>query len=457
MAQKNTPNQFTLAEVLQCPHCANAHALNNESLLCTSCNTQYFTLSDDIPCLFPAGVHHKTLWQHQAAIMQHQGQQGLAQVEETLSRYDLTPETQSRLTDTYEAMRTGQATLLQLLADAGIKPKTHEGLGNAGNLAQYYDVMLRDWGWPSEENAKALTQVLATLPKDYRAKRILVLGAGTARLSWDLHCALSPDCTVALDSNPVLLTVANTLIRKRQPIALAEFKVFPQGGKAGTHIWPLQPPMEDSALSANWFALGANAWHAPLQSHSFDLVVTPWFIDVNGADVRDTIGVVSRLLAPGGRWLNTGPLLFPRHLPIEQKYPHTEIRNFLALAGFSLETESLTEAIHLDSPLDVRKQKEQVWTFCAVSPKSTAVSTLTLGQQPPWLVMHHLPITSYAYVSQQQHPLIDAILSLIDGQRSINDIAAHIAPHIPDTMTPKDAVVTLLGQILNEMAQSVRQ
>lgn len=334
-----------------------------------------------------------------------------------------------------------------------MEPKLQEGMGNAGNLSEYYDIILRDWAWPGPENSQALERAVACLPEGLNTKRMLVLGAGAARLSWDLHCALQPDCTVALDSNPLLLIVADTLIRKRQAIELAEFKTFPQLGKEVTRTWSLQPPQDDAALTASWFALGANAWRAPLQPNSFDLIVTPWFIDVNGGDVRDTIGVISQLLAPGGRWLNTGPLLFTRHLPLEQKYQDSEIRDFLDLAGFSIETESVTEADHLDSPLEVRKQHEQLWTFCAKSPAQTPTSTLALSGQPPWLIMHHLPVTEHAYVSVQQHPLIEAILALIDGKRSINDIAELIAPHLPKGVTPKDVVVTLLGQILREMPE----
>lgn len=448
-----SPNIKAPSKLLQCPNCGSdaQSGFSLDTLLCSSCNTQYFNLNG-VPCLFPAGEYHKTIWQHQAAIMQAQGQQGLAHVEEAVSRYDMTARTRERLADTFSALDASQAIILQLLARAGVEPKLQEGMGNAGNLSEYYDLLLRDWAWPGSENSKALEGALACLPENLEAKNILVLGAGAGRLSWDLHSALKPKCTVALDSNPVLLIVADTLVRKRQAIELAEFKTFPQVDQAVTRTWSLQPPQDPADLSASWFALGANAWRAPLKPKSFDLIVTPWFIDVNGGDVRDSIGVVSQLLAPGGRWLNTGPLLYSRHLPLEQKYQDTEIREFLALAGFSMETESVTETDHLDSPLEVRKQHEQVWTFCAKGPEQTPNAALVLGEPPPWLIMHHLPVSKHPYVTAQKHPLIDTILALIDGQRSINDIAAQVEPHFPEGIIAKDAVVTLLGQILGEMS-----
>lgn len=452
----NTSNvNFSSIELLQCPNCGSGvgQGLSADTLVCTTCNTKHFSLGG-IPCLFPAGEHHRAIWQHQAGMMQAQGQQGLVQVQEAVSRYDLTAQTRERLVDTFAALEASQAMTLALLAGAGVEPKLDEQMGqmNPGDLAEYYDLILRDWAWEGRENQDALDRVLSVLPEDIEPKRVLVLGAGAGRLSWDMHCALRPQCTVALDSNPLLLIVADRLIRQQQSIELAEFKTFPQIDKDVTRTWLMQPPQDADGLRESWFALGANAWRAPLQPGTFDLIVTPWFIDVNGGDVRDTIALVSHLLAPSGRWVNTGPLLFTRHLPMEQKYQASEIKEFIAMSGFAIESESVNEADHLDSPLEARKQHEQLWTFCAKGPEEQPRTGFVAGEVAPWLIMHHLPVPEHDYATAQQHPLIDAILALIDGTRSINDITVQIAPHIPEGISPKDAVVTLLGQILNEMA-----
>ena len=424
-----------------------------DTLLCATCTTQYFALGQ-VPCLFPAGVQHKSIWQHQAATMQAQGRQGLAQVQEAVSRYDLTDRTRERLIDTFATLEASQAVTLALLAKAGIEPSGNPQLAqmNAGDLAEYYDLILRDWAWPTEENNAALTRITHILSDRVKPQRILMLGAGAGRLSWDLHCEYRPEISVALDSNPLLLIVADTLIKQRRSFELSEFKTFPQMEKKLNQTWAIEPPVDEGNLRDSWFALGANAWNPPLQPSSFDLIVTPWFIDVNGGDVRDTIGLISHLLAPGGRWVNSGPLLFTRHLPLEQKYHSDEIRDFIRLSGFELEQESVTQVDHLDSPLEVRKQHEQLWTFSAKAPKNPLKQAFQPGAEIPWLIMHHLSIPQYAYQPSQQHPLIHAILDLIDGQRSINEISLLIAPHIPEGITPKDAVVTLMGQIVSEMA-----
>jgi N2227-like protein len=447
------PLDFGPVDVLQCPACGKDLASDGQvASVCAACHAHYFSLGG-VPCLFPAGIHHKDIWQHQTGLMQQRGEDGLAQLHETLARYDLTPTTRDRLVESVAALEMSQSVTLALLASAGIEPKVQASMGNMnpGDLAEYYDLILRDWAWPGGENSAALERVLARLPQTQKPKRILVLGAGAGRLSWDLHCALKPEFTVALDSNPLLLIVADRLIRQRESIELAEFKLFPQIGCDVTQTWTLQPPDDPDHLRERWFALGANAWWAPLRSASFDLVITPWFIDVNGGDVRDTIALVSRLLAPEGTWINSGPLLFTRHLPLDLKYQAREIREFLAMSGFVLESEEVVEADHLDSPLEVRKQHEQLWTFAARAPEVGWTPSAISGDTPAWLVMHHLTIPKRPLVTQEEHPLIDAIVAMVDGTHSINDITAHIAPHIPKEISPKDAVVTVLGEIVAKM------
>ncbi len=457
--------------LLACAHCGTAAeaGLDPATLTCTACQAQYFALAQ-VPCLFPSGTHQRVVWQHQVAVMQAQGQQGLAQLQEAMSRYDLTDSTLERLIAVFEATRDGQQATLQLLEQAGLSPLYNEHMAqmDVGDLAEYYELILRDWAWGDEpcrhfdvsENTAALQRVLAvcrdgSLSADVMSgANVLVVGAGAGRLSWDLHVSLRPACTIALDSNPLLLSLANALVRQQQTLQLSGTALFPQSARPAAGSWTLRPPLDPQGLRDRWFALGADAWHMPFQRGSFDLIVTPWFMDVNGGDVRDLIGLFGQLLKPGGRWVNSGPLLFTRQLPFYQKYHHDEIREFLALAGFALEAERLDDTVHLASPLEARAQHEELWSFCAQAPRQTGQSGQLEGVQAPWLVMHHLAVPQTNFSPPEQHPLIDAILSLVDGQKSINDIAQIIAPHLPADITPKDAVVTLFGQMLEAQEDS---
>lgn len=456
---KQYPEHFIAS--ICCPNCGSGaqEGFQFATLQCSRCGTDHFSLGD-VPCLFPAGAHHKLIWQHQTATMQYMAQQGLAALHESLSRYDLTLATRQRLSEIKTASQLNLDAILALLHKHGIDPLPNEQLGqmNPGDLSEYFDLLLRDWAWDSTtnanpENATAFERTLTAIQQlPTKPTRILVLGAGAGRLSWDLHVHLKPEYTLALDTNPLVLAAADELVHQRNNIAIGEFKNFPQIGFQHAQSWLLEPPLDPDNLRATWFPLGANVWQLPFARESFDLIITPWFIDVNGGDVRDLIAVIHEKLMPDGHWLNSGPLLFTRHLPVQLKYSATEIKEFMSLAGFTLIEESIANTDYLRSPLEARFRQEQVWTFSAAKNTSPAQTPAIKGVLATWLVMHHLAIPQSNYSSNDSHPLIDAILSLVDGNRSINDICYEIGPHLPQDVPVKDVVVTLFGQILSEQS-----
>ena len=446
-------------DCIQCPHCGSntQQGFDIETLCCSTCGTEQFYLGD-IPCFFPSGIHHKVIWQHQTACMQHMAQQGLDTLQEALSRYDLTDKSRARLIDIQTANKINFESILALLQKNGIDPIPNEQLSqiNPGDMSEYFDLIFRDWAWdstvtPHNENALALAktiEAIAALPAT--PKRILVLGVGAGRLSWDLHTQLKPEFSVALDSNPLLLAVAGELVYNQQPLSLSEFKIFPQINHPNAQHWKIDAVQDTDNLRNTWQLLGADVWQLPFSKKAFDLIITPWFIDVNGGDLRDLIGIIDNLLIDGGHWINSGPLLFTRHLPTQFKYTAEEIKEFIALSGFNFNSEKISVADHLLSPIEARYRKEQVWTFSATKQKSKPEPH---SGTPAWLIMHHLPIPKINFTCQDSHPLIDIILEKVDGILSINDMCFEIAMHIPEGIAVKDVVVTLFGQILSEKAQ----
>ena len=448
-----------LTGCIQCPQCSSTtqQGFDLDKLHCSHCGTQHFSLGD-VPCLFPAGAHHKLIWQHQTATLQYMAHQGLAALQESLSRYDLTNTSRQRLTDIQTANQINLESILTLLQKHGVTPAANEQLGqmNPGDMSEYFDLVFRDWAWdstekPNQENASALQrimQIIAALPE--KPKRILVLGAGAGRLSWDIHTRLKPEFTVALDSNPLLLATASELIYNQNPLTFGEFKNFPQINFPVTRNWTLNAVNDSERLRDSWFLMGANVWQLPFTKNAFDLIITPWFIDVNGGDVRDLIGLIHEQLTDNGHWINSGPLLFTRHLPTQLKYTSAEIKEFIELSGFTFNSEAINNAGYLISPLEARFREEQVWTFSA---QKKIPSKETIIQTQAWLIMHHLPIPNINFICQDSHPLIDIILEKVDGIRSINDMCYEIAMQIPEGIAVKDVVVTLFGQIISDQAQ----
>ena len=103
------------------------------------------------------------------------------------------------------------------------------------NPTEYYHHILRDWAWdavPSRHfkthvNDANLQRVLNVWPNPTPGK-MLFLGAGAGRLSWDLHRVLKPEFTIAADINPFLLSCAHSLIKARESITLPELYTYPK-------------------------------------------------------------------------------------------------------------------------------------------------------------------------------------------------------------------------------------
>jgi hypothetical protein len=448
--------------MLVCPICATEIVAPH----CEGCNSTFFSLGE-IPCLFTTGLQQKHLWQHQMAMMESQGADALEHMEYILQGYDVSALTRSRLEQAYAAMRESLDVIMGQLRGTGLQSQHNELFEQmtVDNPTEYYHHILRDWAWDAEPskhfkthvNDANLQRVLDVWPVPQPGK-MLFLGAGAGRLSWDLHKILKPEFTIASDINPFLLACAQSLIKHRKSITLPELYTYPQIGFPYSKSWLMPSPEDPQQLHKSWFALGADVWNMPLKEGSIDTVVTSWLLDVTGGDVKDLIAVVNYLLKPGGYWINTGPLLYSGQLNFDLKYSAEEILDFADMAGFDLQQQSVEEVAHMASPLNARYHHEQVWSFSArkrvearaLPPPRLVEEWLT----PPWLIMHHQPVPDMDFQCQIGHEFIAQVLSLVDGKRSIYLIAQLVQPTLPEGVDAKEAVVALFGQILEQMART---
>lgn len=450
-------------DILICPVCA----ASLTSTHCEGCNNDYFTLAG-IPCVLPAGLQQKALWQHQMAMMNEQGAKALAHIDNQLQGFDVTAATRDRLELSYAAMEQSLHQIMQLLVDGGLNPEFDARFdqSDVDNPTEYYHHVLRDWAWDeqasehftSHANDANLQRVLSVWP-DPKPGRMLVLGAGAGRLSWDLHATLNAELTFASDINPFLLASAQRLIKERQSFTLPELYTYPQIGYPYAKAWVMNPPSDEHNQHQQWFALGADVWNMPLKKHSVDTIVTSWLLDVTGGDIKDLISVIAYLLTPGGRWINTGPLLYSRNLSFDKKYSAQEILEFADLAGFELQGEAVDEIAHMVSPLNARYHHEQILSFNMLKRQEAPVpikpSNTAAWLTPGWLVLHHLPIPKIAFECERGHEFIGRVLDLVDGERSVYLISQLVQSSLPEGVNAKEAVVALFGQVLAGMAAKV--
>jgi SAM-dependent methyltransferase len=433
----------TLRHLLQCPVCA--HEL--ESMLCANCQTEFFNFGG-IASFMPAGKWQLPLWQHQLAVSNQQAQLGLDAMHAMLERADLVPSTYLRIQESLSIAQASNQSINELMHDAGISAQHDEQFAhlNLGPISEYYHHILQDWAWESDVIEQRLTPILAAFnPTEVGA--VLVLGAGAGRLSWELHKTWGAQITLATDINPLLLAVSHKLIKQREPFNFYELNSFPQIHLplCANYLITPTPDLEDK--QQNWFAMAADVWHMPIKPNSLDVILTAWFIDVHGGDNRVLISHIQQWLKPGGVWINSGPLLYPKAAPLEFKYGRDDLLELIELAGLELISEQINDHPHLKSPINARQQTEQVWTFCVC--KSAELNPRSNPSLPPaWLIYHHLPVPKISTPPQQSHPLIDRIIALADGAHSIDLICALTAPFTPEGLDPKTMVVEVLNELL---------
>ena len=301
--------------------------------------------------------------------------------------------------ETYLAMRT------RLPADQG--------------LNTYYANIHRDWAWGDEENQASLKQIQAVLHDHADLGNVLVLGAGAGRLAYDLHTNMHCTATVAMDFNPLLMLVAQAMADGKQ-LTLYEFPIAPLALEDDAVLRKLsapQPAGEDFHL-----VLG-DALRPPFPENSFDTVVTPWLIDIITEDFPTLAARINRLLKKEGRWVNFGSLAFSNARRADRHSPE-EVKAIVAENGFSDPYVSQATIPYMCSPASRHGRQERVFTFSAYKERN-AKKPERHKALPDWIVKGSDPVPLTASFRQQAMTtqIYSFIMSLIDGRRSIKDMA----------------------------------
>jgi SAM-dependent methyltransferase len=263
--------------------------------------------------------------------------------------------------------------------------------------------------------------------------RVLVIGAGACRLAYDLHMTREAKATLALDIDPIALGAASKII-SGQAITLTELRSNAvELGRLSAAARLVAP----RGRATSFDFLLADGLAPPLRDGAFDTVLTPWFIDLVPPDLRDFMGVVRRVLRPGGRWLNYGPLLYPLDRTPSCRFSWEEILELVRLAGFRVDSMFDGQVHYAHSPLTRRGRIEQVFAFSAERTEGPPE-----GARPPaWLVHPWLPVPDFEGRASFAHENAGfvAILALVDGRRSIDELADAILARTR-TESPRAAV-----------------
>ena len=415
-----------LDSLLACPRCDNALKSNQGAYSCGGCQVDFPNL-EDIPFLFAEPAATLGEWRARMNMEVQRLEHEAERHARALDGPELLEPTRRRLEHQRMANSDHARRLRQLLEPlgAGTEAAAFETylslrtrLPGSQGLSTYYANIHRDWCWGEKENLVCADIVAGVLGTS--VGNLLVPGSGGSRLAYDLHRRSKAQLTVALDFNPLLMLLARRLVHGAV-IQLWEFPLAPNSIADTAVLRSLQAP---EPIDDRFHFVIADALRAPFQPGSFDTILTPWVTDILPVDFDQLCVRINRLLKPGGRWVNFGSLVFDRPDPA-RNYSAEEVGDWLQKTGFAAVNFQEDRIPYMCSPSSRHGRTETVVTFSArkqadapAIPRHTAL--------PEWLVRNSEPVPLLpAFQSQALSTRVHAfVMAMIDGQRSIADMAA---------------------------------
>lgn len=404
----------SLEAVAVCPRCGSPLARDEGAF---TCGAHHFPDLGPVPCLLSDPGLARRVWGAQLEMVHREADASLATFEAELRRPALLASTRARLQAQKELVIRARAEIDGLLAPLGIvRGAGHEPSGY--RPLSILHTAHRDWSWPaSDENARA-AEMVAKVIDGRGVGRMLVAGAGACRLAYDVHRAHGAELTVAIDLDPLSMWIAHRVVRgERVPLVETRANASELDRLSAERV--LEAP---GGPVDHLHAVIADALAPPFAPGAFDTLLTPWFLDVGPQDLRDFVGVADRMLAPGGRWVHFGPLLYPTERAAACRYSRQEIFDLAELAGFEIERSTAAVLEYGRSPLTERGRLEPCLAFAA---RKVGQPRSREGDPPAWMVLPHLPVPDFASRGLL-HPTsasARAILELIDGRRGVDAIA----------------------------------
>jgi len=421
-----------LATLLACPRCDKSPLEStDDGWHCKACNVEFPSLNG-IPWMFAEPQATLGEWRGRLQFALQQLGHEVAGLEQELKLDDLHSLTRRRLERYKKAVEDHRRKLGKLLKPIEVQSNygSYESylalrtrLPADQGLNTYYANVHRDWSWGDEENSASLKQIQSVLHDHAELGKVLVLGAGAGRLAYDIHRSLNCTTTVAMDFNPLLVLVAQAVTRGEK-LKLYEFPIAPKSLEDDAVLRPLTAP---EVTDDRFHLILGDALRAPFADQSFDTVVTPWLIDIITEDLPELAARINNLLVDNGRWVNFGSLAFssPQR---SRRYSPEETKAIVAENGFSDPYVSQKTIPYMCSPASRHGRQEKVFSFSAYKERQVKKPE-RYKALPDWIVTGKDPVPlSPSFRTQAMTTQIYSfMMSLIDGKRSIKDMASVLA------------------------------
>lgn len=449
-----------LANLLACPRCDKTPLTDNDGrYACSACKIDFPSI-EGIPWLFAEPQAALGEWRNRLHFsLQNIGQE-VALLEGELKDDGLRPLTKRRLEHRRKALEDHRRRLQELLQPLDLQSLTgsyesylalRARLPSDQGLTTYYANVHRDWCWGDAENAASIRQIRSVLHENAELGKVLVLGAGAGRLAYDIHMQMHCEQTVALDFNPLLLLVAQTVTRGAL-LKLHEFPIAPKSFEDDAVLRTLAAP---EAVRDGFSLVLGDAQRAPFAANSFDTIVTPWLIDIVTEDLSHLAARLNALLKQDGRWINFGSLAFSGPSRASHYSPE-ECKTIVAECGFSNPYVSDATIAYMCSPASRHGRQEKVFTFSAYKERNVKAPARHRAL-PDWIVTGKAPVPLLpAFRTQAMTTQIYAfIMSLIDGRRTLRDMA--VVLETQKLMTREEAESSIRSFLIKMYDDAERQ
>jgi uncharacterized protein YbaR (Trm112 family) len=417
-----------LTDLLACPRCDKTPLDPVEDKLhCKACKVE-FPLINGIPWMFAEPQSALGEWRGRLQFALQQLSHEIAGLEQELKDTAISALARRRVERYKKCVESHRRKLQKLLRPVDVQSlqgnfesylALRTRLPSDQGLNTYYANIHRDWAWGEEENQASLKQVRAVLHDHAELGNVLVLGAGAGRLAYDIHMNMECSSTVAMDFNPLLMLVAKA-VTQGEKLNLYEFPIAPLALEDDAVLRKLAAPV---VAGNNFHLVLGDALRPPFPEETFDTIVTPWLIDIISEDLPVLAARINRLLKDDGRWVNFGSLAFssPRKA---QCYSPEEVKAIVAENGFSDPYVSQATIPYMCSPASRHGRQERVFTFSTYKERA-ASKPQRHKALPDWIVKGDDPVPLSPSFRQQAMTtqIYSFIMSLIDGKRSIKDMA----------------------------------
>ena len=417
-----------LANILACPRCDKSPLQQQDAALhCSACKVDFPSV-DGIPWMFAEPEASLGEWRNRLQMSLQQLSHEGAGLEKELKNKDLRQLTRRRIERYKKALEQHRRKLQNILQPLDVQRLSgnyesylalRTRLPADQGLNTYYANVHRDWCWGDEENVASLRQIQAVTQDNANLGNTLVLGAGAGRLAYDIHMHFESSMTTALDFNPMLLLIAKTMCAGEQ-LKMHEFPIAPRSLEDDVVLRTLGAPQ---IVREGFELVLGDALRPPFAAGTFDTVVTPWLIDIISEDLPVFAARINTLLKKNGRWINFGSLAFasPERA---RRYSPEETKAIVAECGFTDPYVSEATIPYMCSPASRHGRQEKVFTFSAWKERD-AKSPRRHRALPDWIVTgkEPVPLTQSFRTQAMTTQIYSFMMSLIDGKRTINDMA----------------------------------